>query len=229
MHAGLVALLGFLDEQPGWARFLMLEPPVAGGAICERRHHAVRALAGALEHETRTIALIAERRAVVAERRAPSAQLTAELIVGGVLAVVRTQMLERPEQSLSGLTPSLMAFVERPYRSGDRAGEAQPAAPARRVTYRTARVLGAIAAAPRSNNREIAQDAGLRDEGQTSKLLSRLERRGLLENVGLGAAYGEPNAWLLTTSGEQMLTAARRLWAADAGRASVRRVIRGAA
>ena len=62
-------------------------------------------------------------------------------------------------------------------------------------------VLRAIAQAPRSNNRAIAQAAGLSDEGQTSKLLSRLKHQGLVENVGLGQAYGEPNAWLLTREG----------------------------
>jgi hypothetical protein len=66
-------------------------------------------------------------------------------------------------------------------------------------------VLHAIAGAPYSNNREIADAAGLTDEGQTSKLLARLERHGVIENVGIGAARGEPNAWLLTASGQRAL------------------------
>jgi DNA-binding MarR family transcriptional regulator len=66
-------------------------------------------------------------------------------------------------------------------------------------------VLRAIAQAPYSSNREIADAAGLTDEGQTSKLLARLERRGVIENVGIGAARGEPNAWLLTASGQRAL------------------------
>jgi hypothetical protein len=72
-----------------------------------------------------------------------------------------------------------------------------------RATHRTALVLRAIARAPYSNNREIAQAAGLADEGQTSKLLARLAARGVIENVGVGAARGEPNAWLLTASGRR--------------------------
>ena len=98
-----------------------------------------------------------------------------------------------------------------------------------RPTYRTTRVLSAIAASPRSSNREIADAAGLRDEGQTSKLLSRLEQRGLVENVGLGAAYGEPNEWLLTASGQRMLQAARRLSPTDAGEPRGRPLVGGAA
>ena len=97
-----------------------------------------------------------------------------------------------------------------------------------RATYRTTRVLETIADRPRSNNREIADAAGLRDEGQTSKLLSRLERRGLIENVGLGAAYGEPNEWLLTGAGGRVLNAVGPLAVADAGRPRGR-LLRGGA
>jgi predicted transcriptional regulator of viral defense system len=74
-----------------------------------------------------------------------------------------------------------------------------------RATHRTMRVLGAIESIPRLSNREIAEIAGLTDDGQTSRLLGRLERRGLIENVGLGAPRGEPNAWLLTPYGHRVV------------------------
>ncbi|HTZ64053.1 MAG TPA: hypothetical protein VMB51_08110 [Solirubrobacteraceae bacterium] len=197
VRACLDASLEFLDEQPDWARFLIVESSLTAVMLAERRQRAVRVLARALERETRPVDDGA--------RAVRSARLTAELIVGGVLAVVLMHLRERPERRLTSLTPALMTFIERPYRTGRGSSEPEQAGPARRVTYRTARVLSAIAAAPRSNNRAIAEAAGLRDEGQTSKLLSRLEGRGLLENVGLGAAYGEPNAWLLTADGEREL------------------------
>jgi DNA-binding MarR family transcriptional regulator len=98
-----------------------------------------------------------------------------------------------------------------------------------RPAYRTMRVLKAVGASPRSNTRETADAAGLRDEGQISKLLRRLEQRGLVENVGLRAAYGEPNEWLVTAAGERFLEAALRPSAADAGRPRGRRLVRGAA
>jgi hypothetical protein len=216
VRAGLEAVLAFLDKRPGWARFLVLDPPVATVSIAERRRHALAQLARGLERETRG-------KLPDSGGFTLSPRLTAELVVGGVFAAVRGQMLERPGQSLSSLAPSLIAFVERPYCDVDCDVELRAAVPARRVTYRTGRVLGAIGAAARSNNREIAEAAGLRDEGQTSKLLSRLERRGLIENVGLGAAYGEPNAWLLTASGERVLEDARRhLQRGAGGRATAR-------
>ena len=78
-----------------------------------------------------------------------------------------------------------------------------------RTTYRTARVLSAIGSAPRSSNREIAAASGILDEGQASKLLGRLERRGMITNVGLGAGFGEPNAWLLTARGRHLAQMSR--------------------
>ena len=69
------------------------------------------------------------------------------------------------------------------------------------TTHRTSRVLGAISITPPSNNREITEEAGLSDECQTLKLLARLERQGLIENVGLAALYCESNARLLMPTG----------------------------
>jgi AcrR family transcriptional regulator len=70
-----------------------------------------------------------------------------------------------------------------------------------RLTYRTARVLGAVAAHPGASNRTIGEAADIYDQGQISKLLSRLERLGLLANTGVGHAKGEANAWGLTELG----------------------------
>jgi DNA-binding MarR family transcriptional regulator len=200
VRAGLIAALEFLDLEPARARFLILEPPLATVAVAERRQQALSALAAALAHEIQSDA--AAQRAVRPHGFSPSPQVVAELVVGGVFSGVRGQMLERPRHSLAALAPSLMSFISTSYAVGD--APAQPGQPVR-ATYRTTRVLCAIAEAPRSNNREIADAAGLRDEGQTSKLLSRLEQRGLVENVGLGAAYGEPNEWLLTGVGRRAL------------------------
>jgi hypothetical protein len=118
----------------------------------------------------------------------------------------------RPPAGTSSPDPSARASVEAPASVSDAQLGAVARGPAVgsnglpiRATYRTMCVLRAIDSAPGSSNREVAQAAELTDEGQTSKLLGRLERRGLIENVGLGAAYGEPNAWLLTGEGRQVV------------------------
>jgi hypothetical protein len=77
-----------------------------------------------------------------------------------------------------------------------------------RLTYRTARVLEAIAeqgvggASP--SNRIVAERAGVCDQGQMSKLVARLQQLGLIENVGAGHAKGAANVWELTTLGERV-------------------------
>jgi DNA-binding MarR family transcriptional regulator len=71
-----------------------------------------------------------------------------------------------------------------------------------RLTYRTVRVLLSIAATPGSSNREIGVASGVTDQGQISKLLSRLERLGLAHNTGLGPGTGAPNIWTLTQRGQ---------------------------
>jgi DNA-binding IclR family transcriptional regulator len=93
-----------------------------------------------------------------------------------------------------------------------------------RTTYRTTRVLCAIGDSPGLSNREIAEAAGLADEGQTSKLLRRLERRGLVENFGIGQTYGGPNAWSLTAYGEHVREATRHSLVPGAGAVAGRRV-----
>ena len=82
-------------------------------------------------------------------------------------------------------------------------------------TYRTARVLTAIAANPGASNRAVAAAAGIVDEGQASKLLKRLAGLGLIENIANDREPGEANAWRLTARGvgvEQALRAKSDRW-----------------
>ncbi len=229
----LSALLGFFDDEPAWTRFLILQPRVAAGAVTERRQQALRALAHALERATQNERITS--RALV---RSPA--LLAELIVGGVFSVIRAQIVEGGTEPLHELAPALTALIVGPYQSQDEGSDLRQTGSDRdrrdthferlpvRTTYRTTRVLSAIGASPMLSNREIADAAGLSDEGQTSKLLRRLAQRGLVENVGLGQPHGEANAWLLTAYGERMLDATRRSLAPGAGAIASHR-IRGAA
>jgi AcrR family transcriptional regulator len=121
--------------------------------------------------------------------------------------------------SLLELTGSLMGMIVLPYLGPAAAKrESARAAPKRRsrpsasggdplrglemrLTYRTVRVLLAIAAKQGMSNREIGVAAGIADQGQISKLLNRLERLGLVENSGPGRVRGASNAWSLTKKG----------------------------
>jgi AcrR family transcriptional regulator/DNA-binding MarR family transcriptional regulator len=87
---------------------------------------------------------------------------------------------------------------------------ARPASAGFRLTVRTHLVLSAVAEHAGSSNREIANAAGVRDEGQISKLLARLQDRGLIHNTA-GMTAGFPKAWQLTPRGEALLHASRPL------------------
>ena len=231
VRAALSTLLVFLDEEPGWARLLLGESPVDAGAESDRRQQTIQMLARALVTETR-----AEEHN--SEWFVPWPELTAELVVGGVLSVLRKRVLDGAQEPFVELAPSLMAFIMAQYPGASANRNAAQTADANdaesrlqpgplRVTYRTTRVLKAIGDSPGLSNRDIADAAGLTDEGQTSRLLRRLEGRGLVQNVGLGHAHGGPNAWLLTTYGDRVLDATRHSLVPGAGAVGGRRV-RGA-
>jgi hypothetical protein len=74
-----------------------------------------------------------------------------------------------------------------------------------RLTYRTIRVLECVAAQPGASNRQVGALAGVPDQGQISKLLSRLERLGLLVNTGKLRPKGEANAWEMTDAGSHVV------------------------
>jgi AcrR family transcriptional regulator/DNA-binding MarR family transcriptional regulator len=129
--------------------------------------------------------------------------------------------VETRQEALVGLLGPLMGLVVLPYR-GRAAAEREVARPVprrkpagrpvgnplrdldMRLTYRTVRVLVTIAAGPGLNNREIADAAGVADQGQMSKLLARLEHLGLIANTSAGHTRGEPNAWQLTGQGREV-------------------------
>ena len=134
----------------------------------------------------------------------------------------------------SGLLNALMATIVLPYRGhaaaareharldpelttaagGARGGKSiaavgKPAGPLDfRLTVRRHLVLTAVARLGERgvdpSNREISSAAGVKDQGQISRLLTRLEGLGLLENTG-GETQGVPNAWRLTPRGEEVL------------------------
>ena len=89
-----------------------------------------------------------------------------------------------------------------------------------RLTYRTLRVLSAIGEWRGASNRVVAENAGIADQGQMSKLLARLERLGLVHNAAAGSGdqpTGEPNAWCLTARGEEVEQVTRIVPANDVG------------
>ena len=211
IRAGLGALLAFFDEEPTVARLCVVESLGSGPRALQRRTRVVRVLIQAIDEGR------AEARG---GKSAPP--LTAEGVVGAVLAVLHARLIEAPGGPLYPLVPQLMGTIVHPYL-GAAAAEKELNKPApqiqtktrprtkdpldglaMRLTYRTVRVLTAIAAAPRASNRGVAAAAEISDQGQISKLLARLQSLGLIRNLGEGQAKGGPNAWALTQRGEEV-------------------------
>jgi AcrR family transcriptional regulator len=215
VRVGLRALLEFLDDEPGLSRLAVVDALGAGPVALERRARVVGVLIDVVDSGRR------EPRAAKGLER-----FTAEGIVGAVLAVLHARLTERERQMpMVGLLGPLMGLIVLPYlgravaerEAARRAPRRRPAAPApadplrdleMRLTYRTVRVLVAIAVlegrGANPSNREVSDAAGVADQGQISKLLVRLERLGLISNVGVGHARGEPNAWRLTPRGRDV-------------------------
>jgi AcrR family transcriptional regulator/predicted transcriptional regulator len=216
----LVGGLEFLEDEPAMGRLCIVETLGAGHRVHERRLRVVDALTAAVDEgrgETRSAMEL------------PA--LTGEGVVGGVLSVLHARLLSysgaarggaqavEPRGSLLELTGSLMGMIVLPYlgpaaahkegarpaperRSRPRASSTDPLRDLEmRLTYRTVRVLLSIATSPGASNREVGAGAGIDDQGQISKLLSRLEKLGLIENSGAGQVRGAPNAWALTKRG----------------------------
>ncbi|HWW91664.1 MAG TPA: TetR family transcriptional regulator [Solirubrobacteraceae bacterium] len=220
IRAALARLLIFTDEEPALAKLCVIDALSAGESVLRRRAEVLEELA----------AVIDRGRLVTQVVREPP-QVTAEGIVGAVFAVVHTRLLEGPKELLEDLLGPLMSIIVLPYL-GARAASRELSRPpleggrARRtprrpraddplaglkirLTYRTVRVLMIIAEHPGASNREIAHGSGIVDQGQISKLLTRLERLKLVENVGDGAEKGAANAWHLTGRGAQLERFAR--------------------
>jgi AcrR family transcriptional regulator len=224
VRGGLWTILSFLDREPVLARVCVVQALRGSQELLECREEILRGLVGALDagrHE--------------GARGGECPPLTGEGLVGAAFTIVYARLLHGREP-LTGLLGELMGMIVLPYL-GPAAARRElalpvPVSPRRsraardgngvehdplegipmRLTYRTWRVLSAIGEQPGANNREVATAAGVADQGQISKLLTRLERLGLIHNTTITTGRGgnghrpsgEPNAWSLTTRGGEI-------------------------
>jgi AcrR family transcriptional regulator len=220
IRAALARLLMAMDEEPGLAKLCIVEALGAGDRVLERRAEVLDELAEVIDRG----------RVLTNSTREPP-EVTAEGVVGAIFAVLHTRVLERGGEPLTDLLGSLMSMIVLPYLGARAAGRElsrpplEPPGPRRsrtsarpkdpldglkmRLTYRTVRVLMVIAEHPGASNREIAEGSGIVDQGQISKLLNRLARLNLVENLGEGQEKGAANAWHLTARGSQVERATR--------------------
>jgi hypothetical protein len=217
VRAALAAFLRFVEAEPALGRLLVVEAMGAGPEVLRRRRQVLANVAAALDRG---------RVEAPAARRAPPTVI-AEGAVGAILAVLGNRLLdgdERPALELFGVLSSMIVL---PYLGASAARRELTRPPPRlrgptgfsasevyrlagreagaRLTYRTVRVLSAIQDYPGASNREVAERAGIVDQGQISKLLRRLEVRALIARCDEHVTRGAPNAWQLTERGEALL------------------------
>ena len=198
MRIGLAALLRFLDRQPLLAQLCVVHAAGGGRRVLERRSVVIDELCAVVD---RGRALNSGGRVpgqVVAEGvvGAVLAVLYARVLARDHAVSVGAPQDERAP-ALIDLHGELMSMIVLPYLGAQAAGEElarpAPAAPVSsaldagpiavpaseqvgaRLTYRTVQVLRAIAELPAGSNREVAERAGIVDQGQISKILTRLE------------------------------------------------------
>jgi AcrR family transcriptional regulator len=210
IRAALAAALGFIDEQPAVGALCVVDALAGGPRALERRAEVLEVLVG-----------IVDQGRLEGKGTHPR-RLVAEGVVGAVLAVLHGRLLAENPGSLTKLLNQLTAMVVLPYLGPDaasaelvrRAPRARRVTPTKtvdplraldmRMTYRTVRVLLAVAEQPDASSRRVADASGVSDQGQMSKLLWRLEHLGLIANTAPRPGRGEPNAWALTSRGHEV-------------------------
>ena len=216
VRGALAVLLELFDEDPALACVCLVETLKAGPSVSEWRRQVLDVLAAAVD----------EGRSESEEGTGPP-PLAGQSTVGGAVSVLHARVLEENQRPLQDLLNPLMSMIVHPYlgpaaarrelkRPAPPLGSGPNAHPSKsardpfrdlpiRLTFRTVRVLAAIGAQPGASNRQVADTAGVSDQGQISRLLSRLEGFELIENRSHGHTKGEPNAWTLTPRGQGVL------------------------
>ena len=219
-RAGLGALLSLLDDEPVLARIWFVESLAGHSAVLEERARAMSSMADVIHLGS----------SVASEVRRPS-YLVAEATVGGMAHIVHTRLTRANEEPFTTLAGSFMYLLTLPYLGQVRAKaelrrapmpvsrQRPPAQRPRldeslrdtkiRLTYRTIRALGAISDRPGESNLGVSSRVWHQRPGPVSKLLSRLQALGLIENRGQGSPLGLPNAWYITTHGSDLVDATR--------------------
>jgi AcrR family transcriptional regulator len=225
VRRGLWVVLSFFDREPELTRFCVVQSAGGGQRVLEwreallarltvmvqdgapqQRNTVVRVPSLTAEGTVGAVLTILHRRLSSIERE-PLGDLLGALMALIVLpylgpGAARSESTRPVPPIPAALTSSSSSLVG---MGGYRAGQDDPLADVpMRLTYRTARVLQATAEYPGGSNRSIGERADIYDPGQISKLLTRLERIGLLQNTGIGHTKGEPNAWHLTELGERV-------------------------
>ncbi len=239
VRAGLGALLAFFDEQPRLGRVLVVDSMSGGPRVLARRAEVVAGLVAVIDEGLRESkspgvvapltgeGLVGGALAIIHARLLAVQDHAVRERDGGLVQDHAARA--HASGGLVELVNPLMSAIVMPYlgsaaarRELDRpvslpdVSRCEPVSLAdpfkeagMRLTYRTVRVLFAVAEHGGGSNRVVGDAAGVGDQGQISKLLGRLARAGLIENSDLHPGLGAPNSWVLSVTGRRVLSTLR--------------------
>lgn len=223
--AALAELLVFLDAEPALTRIWFGEVMAVGSWALEHREHNIAAMQALIvEHwlsegssqadpvlvrgvMSSILAVLTTH--VVTRRREPMVTL-----LGPLMSLIVTPFLDADAARMQvkraeALAAKLLAERPAPARAARGAAAGVGVVPDGLLlprAHRARRCLHYLAEQhkrqPGRSNREIGEAIGVTHPGQTSKLLARLTRLGLLAKHP--GAPGRPNAWTLTPEGARV-------------------------
>jgi AcrR family transcriptional regulator len=214
--AGEAAVLDYLDGEPEFARVLLVDALGTGSWALARRQDNVGALRDMIVERFEDTPLGGD-----------FPPMAAAGVMASLLGIMHEHLLRREPEPLISLLGPLMGVITAPYldeqgveREVRRGEELAREIQARKVqgvergglevpawlrnvrSERARMCVLYLAEHPGSSNRELAAGIGITNEGQVSKLLTRLEHAGILDKLSHGP--GKPNACRLTPYGEEI-------------------------
>jgi len=222
LRRALSQWLTFLDSQPEAGKLAVAFLLGAG-----TDHHGHTPAVDPRVRRTRLLSRLAEGLSEAREDAVPQVScrpLTSEVLVAAALGVIHSRLARVDGPAIELVNP-LMSLLVLPFLGAEAAAAELKRKPARtsgsapsaspdpvadlgiRLTYRTAHVIAVIADGDGLSNAEVALAAGVRDQGQISKLLHRLAAHGVIINTQSGRATGLANAWSLSAKGLEVHSA----------------------
>ena len=207
VRAALAALLLLLEDDRELGRLVFLEAPKARELLGGRRTRLLEILQLVLDSGRS------------GESGTATPAMIDELLVEGAISAIRTRVASLQQGALIGMLDELMGVITYAYIGppstiisppGLTPGQVVATSPEAsadpgrvRMTYRTLRVLTALAENPGASNRQVGDAAGIKNAGQISKLLRRLFDEELVRNEGVHR-NGAPKCWHLTDRGHAL-------------------------
>ena len=109
LRAGVLAMLRFMDDEPGLARICVVEALGAGPRVLKRRTEVIAQLRGVLDQGRSSAG------ARVARATEESPDVTSEGVIGAVFAVLHSRLLARSREPFTALLGPLMSMIVLPY------------------------------------------------------------------------------------------------------------------